>query len=71
MEKLFKNTGESVRTSLITLSMPLIALDPTLHVSWECCEDLLVDLVMSIDMLLVGSYDSMNLGLHYQRFLLS
>ena len=29
-EKLFKNTGESVRVSLVALSMPLIALDPTL-----------------------------------------
>ena len=29
-EKLFKNTGESVRASLVALSMPLIALDPTL-----------------------------------------
>ena len=55
VEKLFKKTSERVRASLVAPSMPLIALDPTLPMSWECCEDLLVDLVMNIDMLLIGS----------------
>jgi len=51
---IFKNTGESVRASLVALSMPLIALDPTLSMLWECCAGLSVDLVMSIGMLLIG-----------------
>jgi len=54
-EKLFKKTGESVRASLVASSMSLIALDPTLPVSWECCEDLLVDLSIIIGKLLIGS----------------
>ena len=53
-EKLFINIGESVRASLVPLSLPLIALDPTLCMSWECCAGLSVDLVMSIGKLLIG-----------------
>jgi hypothetical protein len=54
-EKLFTNTGECVRASLVALSMSLIALNPTLSMSWECCAGLLVDLIMSIVKLLIGS----------------
>ena len=60
VEKLFKNTGKSVRTSLVTLSMSLIALDPIFSMSWECCAGLSVDLVIIIGKLF-----------YYQRFLLS
>ena len=53
-EKLFKNTDESVRASLVALNMSLISLDPILSISWECCAGLSVDLVMSFDKLLIG-----------------
>jgi len=54
-EKLLKNIGESVRALWAASSMPLISLDPTFSMSWDCCACLSADLVMSIDNLLIGS----------------
>ena len=44
-----------MRASLAAFDMPLIVLDPTLPMSWDYYAGLLVDLVLSIDMLLKGS----------------
>lgn len=38
----------SFRASLEVIGMPLIVLDLTLHVSYDCCAGLLVDRVISI-----------------------
>jgi len=48
----------NMQASLATSGMPLIALDLTQHMLWDNCGGLSIDLVMSIDKLLIGSWDS-------------